>query len=60
MADEYSRLEVAPNEHTHQSPELHGGHDNAANAPELDPANDSPELDKDKKIWPPPVSICAF
>ena len=42
MAEQYSGLEVAPAEHTQQSPELV---DRSANAPERT-ANGSPGLDK--------------
>ncbi len=57
MVENYSQLELAPNEHTEQSPELQHFHDHAANAPELDRTQESPELDRDKKNWPPLVGI---
>ena len=49
MAEQYSGLEVAPAEHTQQSPELV---DQSANAPERT-ASGSPALNKK---WPLPVS----
>lgn len=48
MAEQYSELEVAPNEHTAPFPEVV---DQAAHAPERDLSGESPELDK--KSWPP-------
>ena len=47
MAEKYSELEVAPNEHTEPFPEVV---DQAAHAPERDLSGESPELDK--KAWP--------
>ncbi|CAD6590287.1 MAG: hypothetical protein ASARMPREDX12_004243 [Alectoria sarmentosa] len=47
MAENYSELEVAPNEHTERFPEVV---DQAAHAPERDLSGESPELDK--KAWP--------
>ncbi|CAD6576831.1 MAG: hypothetical protein ASARMPRED_007895 [Alectoria sarmentosa] len=47
MAEDYSELEVAPNEHTERFPEVI---DQAAHAPERDLSGESPELDK--KAWP--------
>lgn len=51
MAEYFSNLEVAPNEHTEQTPELR---DHAAHAPEPVAPQESSELDK--KVWPLPVS----
>ncbi|CAF9911040.1 hypothetical protein IMSHALPRED_009905 [Imshaugia aleurites] len=47
MAEKYSELEVAPNEHTAPLPQVI---DPAAHAPERDSAGDAPELDH--KSWP--------
>ncbi|CAF9936022.1 MAG: hypothetical protein ALECFALPRED_006664 [Alectoria fallacina] len=47
MAENYSELQVAPNEHTERFPEVV---DQAAHAPERDLSGESPELDK--KAWP--------
>ncbi len=47
MAEKYSELEVAPNEHREPLPEVV---DQAAHAPERDLSGESPELDK--KTWP--------
>lgn len=54
MAEQYSELEVAPNEHTAPFPEVV---DQAAHAPERDLSGESPELDK--KSWPPQVCCIA-
>ena len=51
MAEEYSGLEVAPNEHTEPFPEVV---DHATHAPERDSAGDAPELDN--KSWP--LHVC--
>ena len=48
MAEQYSNLEVAPNEHTTQAPELHDYADHSANAPEAVVPNASPEFDEKK------------
>lgn len=44
MAEKYSELEVAPNEHKEPIPEAVV--DRAAHAPERDLSGDAPELDK--------------
>ena len=54
MADKYSELEVAPNQHREPIPEAI---DQAANAPERDTSGDAPELDN--KTWAPHVSCNA-
>ena len=51
MADKYSELEVAPNQHRKPIPEAV---DQAANAPERDTSADAPELDN--KTGAPHVS----
>ena len=51
MADNYSQLELAPNQHTDPFPEVsHQG----ADAPERDLSADAPELVDE--AWPLPVS----
>ena len=50
MAEPFSNLEVAANEHNEQSPEVLN---HETFAPERDFSRDSPELDKK---WPPQVS----
>ena len=51
MAEKYSELEVAPNEHREPIPEAVD--DQAAQAPERDLSSDAPELDR--KSWAPQV-----
>ena len=54
MAEKYSELEVAPNEHTEPIPQVI---DQAAHAPERDLSGELPEVDR--KAWPLPVSCLA-
>lgn len=55
MAEQYSELEVAPNERGEPIPEAV---DQAADAPERDTSADAPELDN--KTWAPHVSCNAL
>lgn len=56
MAEPYSSLEVASNEHVGQRPEVVG--DSTISAPERNLPNDAPELDK--RSWPSQVSLGAY